>query len=143
MILSVWYNIDKGKQKIEECEMNNGLCNVDGNLYMSTKEAAGLWSVGRRTVTKYCADGLVPNASKDTSGRYIIPTAPLNTAVDICECKRKYFFPDGSRVVLYNLTEIVVRPSGSHRIKTADGRLHIVAAGWLHIEIEAEGGWAF
>ena len=61
----------------------------------------------------------------------------------ICECKRTYHFPKGEKVELYNLVEIIVRESGTHRIKTLDGKLHIIASGWIHIEIKGCGDWAF
>lgn len=55
------------------------------------------------------------------------------------EHSRTYTFPGGETVRLTNVTHFLARESGTHRLKTGDGRLHIVPAGWLHIEIEAEG----
>ena len=68
---------------------------------------------------------------------------PLGEAMPICERKRTYHFPGGDIVVLHGLVEIIVRESGSHRVKTADGKFHIIASGWIHIEIERCGDWAF
>jgi hypothetical protein len=55
------------------------------------------------------------------------------------ERSRTYEFPGGHRVTLANVTRFLARESGTHRLETADGRLHIIPAGWLHIEIDAEG----
>ena len=60
-------------------------------------------------------------------------------ALEKTESKRTYYFPGGETVVLTNVTHFLARESGTHRMKTGDGKLHIVAAGWLRIEIEAEG----
>lgn len=57
-------------------------------------------------------------------------------AVKLKEKKRIYTFPQGDKVILENVTELIVRESGNHRLKTADGNLHIVPAGWIHIEID-------
>jgi hypothetical protein len=51
---------------------------------------------------------------------------------------RYYTFPNGESVTLYNVVEFGARPSGSHRLKTKDGNLHIVPTGWIHIEIIAD-----
>lgn len=58
--------------------------------------------------------------------------------VKVEESQRVYIFPNGDRVVLKNVTELIVRESGAHRLKTADGKLHIIPPTWIHIEIEAE-----
>ena len=60
------------------------------------------------------------------------------------ETSRTYYFPytkrDRQKVVvpltIENVVELYVRPSGTHRLKTADGRLHIVPIGWLSIDIK-------
>lgn len=51
------------------------------------------------------------------------------------EAKRTYTFPNGT-VELENVSELTVSKSGTHRLKTQDGILHIVPVGWLHIEID-------
>jgi hypothetical protein len=58
------------------------------------------------------------------------------TELNPTEASRIYTFPGGDRVTLTHVTHLLVRPSGSHRLKTADGRLHIVPAGWIHIELD-------
>lgn len=68
---------------------------------------------------------------------------PLDTVMRIRERRRTYLFPGGNTVVIKNPVELVVRPSGSHRVKTADGKVYIVARGWLCVEIVSRSGWAF
>lgn len=51
------------------------------------------------------------------------------------EFSRTYLFPDGQTVTLLNVTHFLARESGTHRLKTGDGKLHIVPVGWRHIEI--------
>jgi hypothetical protein len=53
------------------------------------------------------------------------------------ERKRTYRFPGGGQITLKAVTHLFVSDSGTHRVRTADGRLHIVASGWLHIEVDA------
>ena len=55
------------------------------------------------------------------------------------EQSRTYHFPKGEAITLKKVTHFGVRPGGTtHRLRTADGKLHIVPAGWLHIEIDAK-----
>jgi hypothetical protein len=61
------------------------------------------------------------------------------TKLDPPEIARTYTFPNGDRVVLKNVTHFLARESGTHRLQTADGKLHIVPGGWIHIELEAAG----
>lgn len=59
----------------------------------------------------------------------------------LAEAKRTYLFPTRD-LSFTDVVELTTRPSGSHRLKTADGRLHIVAKGWLAITIEdASHNW--
>lgn len=61
---------------------------------------------------------------------------------------RTYWFPLLSQgdvelncllpVDLENVTHLKVSDSGTHRLKTKDGRLHIIPTGWLHISIDAD-----
>lgn len=59
----------------------------------------------------------------------------FENAVKLSEKERVYHFANGEKVILTNVVELVTRISGNHRIKTADGKLHIVSPGWLHVEI--------
>jgi len=47
---------------------------------------------------------------------------------------RIYTFPN-KRIKIKNIIELVVRDSGTHRLKTQNNHLHIVPIGWVHIEI--------
>ena len=46
---------------------------IDGKGYATTKVMAGVWGVSQRTASRYCRDGLVAGAFKDSSNRYLIP----------------------------------------------------------------------
>ena len=59
---------------------------------------------------------------------------PLNPQ----EKTRTYTFPGGETIKLENVTHFLARESGTHRLQTADGKLHIVPPTWLHIAIEAD-----
>ncbi len=61
---------------------------------------------------------------------------------EVKENSRVYTFPGGDKITLKDVTHVAVRPSETHRLKTADGKLHIVPTGWLHVEIGAED-WTF
>ena len=63
---------------------------------------------------------------------------PEMTELNPVEAKRTYTFPGDEKIVLENVTHFAMRPSGTHRLKTGDGKLHIIPFGWLHIEIEAD-----
>lgn len=55
------------------------------------------------------------------------------------ERSRTYHFPGDEKITLTNVTDFLARESGTHRLKTGDGHLHIVPGGWLHVEIDADG----
>ena len=60
------------------------------------------------------------------------------------EKSRTYTFPNYTYIGLIDVTHIAVSESGNHRIKTKDGKLHVIAPGWLHISIDTESEeWAF
>jgi|JI10StandDraft_1071094.scaffolds.fasta_scaffold40787_2 hypothetical protein len=58
------------------------------------------------------------------------------------ERSRTYRFPGNQVLTLKDVTELSVSPSGTHRVKTSDKKLHIVPVGWIHIEIDADD-WSF
>lgn len=60
------------------------------------------------------------------------------TPVTPPEKSRTYTFPANERITLVGVTHFLARTSGTHRLRTADGKLHIVPVGWLHIEIDAK-----
>lgn len=53
------------------------------------------------------------------------------------EDSRTYTFPGGDKITVDNVSHLCVRPSGNHRLKTKDGRLVIVAGGWLSLDVKA------
>lgn len=55
--------------------------------------------------------------------------------IKLHEDSRIYDFGLGKLVKLEKVVELIVRDSGNHRVKTADGKLHIISTGWIHIEI--------
>lgn len=59
------------------------------------------------------------------------------TKLNPAEKSRTYSFPNGEKVTLNDVTHFLARESGTHRLQTADGKLHIVPVGWLHVEIDA------
>ena len=63
-----------------------------------------------------------------------------NEPIKLKEKQRVYYFPNNNKVVLNNVIELIVRDSGTHRIKTEDKKLHIIPTGWIHIEID-EKDW--
>lgn len=56
--------------------------------------------------------------------------------LDPAEKQRTYYYPDGAKVILTDVTHFLARDSGHHRLQ-AGGKLYIVAPGWTHIEIDA------
>ena len=62
-------------------------------------------------------------------------------ATSLSEKKRIYTFTNDQKVVLEDVTELKVSNSGNHRLKTADGSLHVIPNGWIHIEIKGETDW--
>jgi len=70
-----------------------------------------------------------------------MPDKPEMTKLDPPERKRTYHYKD-HKLVLENVTAICVRPSGSHRLETKDGKKWIVMPGWLYIELEVDN-WTF
>jgi hypothetical protein len=61
-----------------------------------------------------------------------------NVPIKLKEKQRVYYFPNNEKVVLNNVVELIVRESGTHRLKTEDKKLHIIPPGWIHIEIDEE-----
>jgi hypothetical protein len=59
------------------------------------------------------------------------------TKLNPAEKSRTYTFPGGEKITLEKVTHFLARESGTHRLQTEDGKLHIVPVGWLHVEIDA------
>ncbi len=60
------------------------------------------------------------------------------TKLNPAEKSRAYTFPNGDTILLTNVTHFLARESGTHRLQTGDGKLHIIPVGWLHVEIDAD-----
>lgn len=60
------------------------------------------------------------------------------TCIDPPEKTRTYWFPKGEKISIENVAELIVRPSGTHRLKTTSGKAYIVPAGWLCIELDID-----
>lgn len=61
--------------------------------------------------------------------------------IDPPEVCRTYHFANG-KFAISGIVSVCVRPSGTHRLETSDGRKYIVPAGWLAIELEVPN-WTF
>lgn len=63
------------------------------------------------------------------------------------ELSRTYSYPDGSKVDIRGVFEVIVRPSGAHRLRSrgiAGTVLHIVQPGWNTIAITTKfNDWSF
>ena len=57
--------------------------------------------------------------------------------LEVAETSRTYTFPGGDKIEIRGVTNLLVRPSGNHRLISSDGKLHIVPFGWNHLEILA------
>jgi hypothetical protein len=57
------------------------------------------------------------------------------------EVSRTYHYRDHALTVK-NVVAVCVRPSGTHRLESGDGKKWIVAPGWLAIEIDTPE-WTF
>lgn len=58
------------------------------------------------------------------------------------EKSRTYYYDEEVTFTVDNVVKLCVRPSGNHRLETADGTKFIIAAGWIAIEIDAPA-WEF
>ena len=67
-------------------------------------------------------------------------TTPVaeQTPIQLTETTRVYDFGD-RQVRLDDVRELIIRDSGTHRVRTGDGQLHVISPGWLAIHID-DGG---
>lgn len=66
---------------------------------------------------------------------------PENTMyTKITENWRVYHFPDGEAIEIIKPRQLYISESQTHRIKTEDGKFHIIPYKWLHIELDSEVG---
>lgn len=68
--------------------------------------------------------------------------APEFTRLNHTERSRTYVYPDGARTTIVDVTHVAAPKGRSHRLITADRRKHIIAPGWLRIEIDTDE-WTF
>lgn len=54
------------------------------------------------------------------------------------EKSRIYYFPEGNELEINNVVAVKVKESGTHRLKTSDGKLWIIPTGWLAIALDTE-----
>lgn len=57
------------------------------------------------------------------------------TPIELNEKERTYRYIGGHTLSFQNVTELIVRESGTHRLKTADDNIHIVLPGFIAITI--------
>lgn len=53
---------------------------------------------------------------------------------------RVYHYPNGYAVRVDNPVRMHIAENGDHRILTSDGRAHVIAYGWVHIQNQAKQG---
>lgn len=56
------------------------------------------------------------------------------TELNPIEKQRIYVYPDGTTAVFYNVTHFAASKT-THRLRTDNGNLHIVAEGWRYITL--------
>ena len=115
---------------IENGKSKTGIVRDELFLYDDLGETSGIGNL-HITRVKDLVEIHDSEVSRDT-------TMKLNPV----EIRRIYTFPNDNEVTLRKVTEVTVRPSGTHRLKTEDGMLHIIPVGWIHIAIDAED-WTF
>lgn len=62
---------------------------------------------------------------------------------EVNEPTRSYRFAGGDVVSFDNVTHVKVSPSGTHRLRTSDGKFHIVPPTWLSVSLDLPSGWQF
>ena len=74
---------------------------------------------------------------------------PSFTKLNPPERRRTYYFPVGEPgsenalgVDFENVVAVAVSENGTHLLETADGLKHIMATGWLNIELDVDD-WTF
>lgn len=109
---------------------------VDRFLIVTDERAAGV------------DKGEPENANEDTvtdapyENAEDLPERPDGDLTYLDEALRVYQYPGGDEVRVPCPRELIVRPSGTHRIKDDTGLLYVVNPGWLSIRIDNKGrGW--
>lgn len=81
----------------------------------------------------------LPGTTETTATPDAATPRSIGEGIALTERERVYDFGAGRTVTLTDVRELIVRDSGTHRVTTADGRLHIIAPGWLAIHIDDHG----
>ncbi len=66
------------------------------------------------------------------------PQTPEMVELNPPEQTRTYHYANGVTFVVKDVTHFASRSSGTHRLKTKDGHLWAIPAGFLAVEIEAD-----
>ena len=66
----------------------------------------------------------------------------LNFKDVLGEKSRTYVFDSGFKLTFKDVVRLCVRPSGTHRLETADGLKHIVSNKWIAIHVDTNA-WSF
>ncbi len=69
------------------------------------------------------------------------PQTAIDTQLTTPVHTRTYRYPGGHTAHVKDVVEFMLRPSGDHRLKCADGSHHIVRSGWHHLEIIGLDHW--
>jgi hypothetical protein len=69
---------------------------------------------------------------------YNMSNAIGSIKLDPPEKETVYYFPRNEKVELKEVTELIVSDSGTHYLKTKDGKSHTIPIGWIHIELDIE-----
>jgi hypothetical protein len=55
--------------------------------------------------------------------------------IEVVEISRAYTFPNGEKVVFWDVRRMRVSPNGTHFLETGNGMKHILAKTWLYITV--------
>ena len=58
------------------------------------------------------------------------------------EAERVYIYENGFKLIIKEVTEVSVSPSGNHRLETLSGKKYVIAPKWIAIELDVES-WTF
>ncbi len=87
---------------------------------------------------KRCFMSCVHDLTEAETARLTPMAKPELMPLNHVERSRTYHFPDGKTLTLKDVTHLLVRPSGTHRLMTKDGRKWIVPPGWLAVELDVD-----
>lgn len=112
---------------------------------LSTKEVIDIIRSFKDIGGKPCSWILTPRQIemlKNMEEEKMYPFIEIGKPIKLREQKRVYTYVTEEGIPFFlsllDVRELIVRLDGSHRIKTANGRLHWVAPGFHHIEVTDE-----